>query len=82
MITENELSSLLHIHKYPKYHDQHHEFLENAKIRMDVNSDGIIEKHEYMDHMMRATKDLSHQLLFAEIPKQDLSKLAKLHNNE
>ena len=73
IITENELKSLLHIHKYPEHHPRHDQLIETAKLRMDINSDGIIEKYEYMNHMKQATKDLSDQLLFAQISNKSYS---------
>ena len=82
IITENELKSLLHVHKYPEHHPRHDQLIETAKLRMDINSDGIIEKYEYMNHMKQATKDLSDQLLFAQIPRQHLLNLANLHQDE
>ena len=79
IITDNELRSLLHIHKYPQHHPQHDQLIKNAKTKMDLNSDGIIEKHEYLQSMKQSTKAFSNQLLFAEIPKEDLSKFENLH---
>eukprot|EP01084_Bolivina_argentea_P206304 352268_1 len=78
IISPNELQSILHIHKYPKYHHKHKELLETAIKRLDLNSDGIIEKEEYLFHMRQSTKAFSEDLLSGNIPNEDLSKFATL----
>eukprot|EP00484_Ammonia_sp_Unknown_P000264 CAMPEP_0197024054 /NCGR_PEP_ID=MMETSP1384-20130603/4704_1 /TAXON_ID=29189 /ORGANISM="Ammonia sp." /LENGTH=186 /DNA_ID=CAMNT_0042452383 /DNA_START=12 /DNA_END=572 /DNA_ORIENTATION=+ len=77
-LSEDELRSMLHIHKHPEYHPRHQELLENALSKMDANSDGIIQKDEYLQHMKKSTKELSNKLLYAQVPKADLHGLGKL----
>eukprot|EP00483_Globobulimina_turgida_P001298 UN01300 len=78
IISKNELQSLLHVHKYPKHHPKHDDLIETAIKRLDLNSDGIIEKDEYLIHMKKSTKAFSEDLLFSKIPKEDLIKFENL----
>ena len=78
VISEAELASVLHQHKRPKWHPAHKNLIDAAITRMDLNSDGVIEKHEYIEHMRQSTKAFSKKLLSSQVPKEDLSVFAKL----
>mmetsp|Transcript_28538 Transcript_28538/g.46839 ORF Transcript_28538/g.46839 Transcript_28538/m.46839 type:complete len:190 (+) Transcript_28538:25-594(+) len=78
VLTANELRSLLHIHKIPTYHHEHDKAMNYALTNLDANRDGIIDKDEYLTYMKRAVQQKSKELLNAEIPVEEIEKLASL----
>merc|ERR1719162_2956871 len=72
VISEEELASMLHHHQRGKWHPEHRDLIDAATKRMDLNSDGIIEKAEYIEHMKQSTKAFSKKLMASRVPKEDL----------